>query len=227
MAEPRYPAKEKYKHGEAAENYATRRFRPDVDEREHAMVRGLVARCEGARRILDAPCGTGRMTSFATGAELSVALDVSYDMVARVDPASARRIVGDCERLPLRADACDLALSIRFLHHLPSEELLERCLRELARVSSRWVLVSYYRSTTLQYARRVLKRILSGRTSHRIGRTWRQFRAVATRACLRPAAVRTSAPFISEQYFVLFEKVVDGEARGESAGSAGARAPQR
>ena len=202
-----YPAKDKYKHGEAAETYATTRFRKDVAEREHAMVEGLIARCGGPKRILDSPCGTGRMSPFQKGAAFAASLDVSFDMVSKVDRSIARRAVGDIEKLPLRSDAFDLVLSIRFLHHLPSDDLVERCLRELARVSMRWVLVSYYRSTTLQYARRVMKRVLRGRESHRIGRTWATFKAIAARAGLRPVATSTSAPFISEQYFVLFEKV--------------------
>jgi SAM-dependent methyltransferase len=167
------------------------------------MVARLKARCEGVRRVLDAPCGTGRMTPLTEGAALRVSMDISMDMLRKVDAGSTRRALADIERLPVRDGAFDLVLSVRFLHHLPSDDLVGRCLAELARASSRYVLVSYYRSTTFQYARRVLKRILKGRQSHRIGRV---FRALAARAGLRPVAIETSAPWVSEQYFVLFEK---------------------
>lgn len=205
MEDPRYPAKSKYKNTDAADVYATDRFRPEVAAREHAIVERLKSKCEGVKRILDAPCGTGRMAPFLEGAALSVALDVSFQMVSK-NTGVKRRAVGDCERLPLASGAFDLVMSIRFLHHLPDDDLVERCLAELARVSARYVLVTYYRSTTFQYARRVLKRVLRGRQSHRIGRTWRKFKSIAAKAGLRPIAKATSAPHISEQYFVLFEK---------------------
>lgn len=199
-----YPARSKYKNSATAENYANRRFRPEVEARENRMLSELIARCQGVERVLDAPCGTGRIHPLLSDFQ-TIAMDISPFMVDQADSGRVHALVGDVGRMPFRDDSVELACCIRLLHHLPSDDMVGGFLRELARVSSRYVIITYYRSFALQHWRRVVKGWLRDRVSHRVARSWTVFRRLALEAGLEPVATRCSAPGFSEQYFVLFE----------------------
>lgn len=200
-----YPAQTKYT-DDAASHYATGRFDAAVAAREDNMARRLLARCEPFTTVLDAPCGTGRMTGLVAGREVTV-LDLSPSMLAlAMQTHNVPGLVGAIESLPFPDNSFDLVLSIRFLHHLPDEETFARCLGELARVTKKHVLVTYYEAIAFQQLRRSLKRWLRGRDSHRYARTYGSLRRHAAKVGLRPVARLCSAPFFSEQWFVLLEK---------------------
>ena len=100
------------------------------------------------------------------------------------------------------------------LHHLPDEGTLERCLTELARVSSGHVLVTYFDTFALQNLRRWFKQRRRKRPGHRLSRSWSTFSEIARRAGLEPVKRRCSAPGFSEQWFVLFRKASTGAPKG-------------
>ncbi|MBL4846842.1 MAG: class I SAM-dependent methyltransferase [Planctomycetes bacterium] len=204
--DPDYPARSKYDRA-VAENYATTRFAPRVDRRERQIVGALAASCEPFQTVLDAPCGTGRMTGLFLSKRVT-ALDLSPAMlehVKRVDGV-AEVHEGDIENLPFPDGHFDLVVSVRFLHHLPDESTVERCLSELSRVSGGHVLVSYFDTFALQNLRRWFKQRRRERPGHRRSRPWRVIAAIARRVGLEPVARRCSAPGVSEQWFVLFRK---------------------
>ncbi len=101
-----------------------------------------------ARAVLDLPCGTGRFTrelldvgAPLVNADLSHAMLAAAERVARTKPEHFRGSVQcDVSRLPFRDDAFDVVLSIRFLFHVPPA-LRPAVLRELARVSRRWIVL--------------------------------------------------------------------------------------
>ncbi len=200
-----YSARVKYLEASAAERYEQARFAKHVQAGEERMVRSLLARCEGVVRSLDAPCGTGRLTGLLPGQV--TALDISPAMVARVDADVARRRVGDVEALTFPDRSFDLVSCVRLLQHLPDCATLDRVIGELTRVSARYLLVSYFEKLSLQHLRRALKWVLAGHKRGRRAWRWpalrRRFRA---QGFVR-VATRCSAPGLSEQVFVLLERL--------------------
>jgi ubiquinone/menaquinone biosynthesis C-methylase UbiE len=97
--------------------------------------------------VLDVPVGTGRfLDTFAKRGFRVVGIDVSSDMVAEsirkaeeLGLGDADIRVGDATGLDLPDRSADLVVSVRFLVHLEFD-VLQKVLRELARVSSRYVL---------------------------------------------------------------------------------------
>jgi len=213
-----YPARSKYDDA-VAQNYATTRFDPKVDHRERWIVSSLAELCEPFETVLDAPCGTGRMSGLYPTKQVT-AVDLSPSMLEHVKDMQGIVAVqqGDIEKLEFPDNTFDLVMSIRFLHHLPDETTLEHCLGELARVSAGHVLVSYFDTFALQNLRRWLKQKRRKRPGHRLSRPWKTFSEIARRVGLEPVKRRCSAPGISEQWFVLFRKVPQaGGASGEGA----------
>jgi len=102
--------------------------------------------------ILDIPCGTGRYTDFlCEKGYLYFGADVSMQMmeVLAGDQKDQGKMVPlvrcDCEHLPFKDNTIDCVVTIRFLnHHIPSH-VREEMLREMRRVSKKWLIVQSHR----------------------------------------------------------------------------------
>lgn len=178
-------------------------------ERDPLAVRALLARCEQVASVLDAPCGAGRLREAitATGARWT-GVDVSHEMLSAIDPrAGARRARASLAALPFRERQFDAVVCCRFLHHLHGEEALERAARELARVSRRYVIASFWDSASLPALRVRLGLKRSEGPSGRAALSRARLAASFERAGLRVLAYRSSLRFVSQQTFVLLERI--------------------
>ncbi len=186
-----------------AEHYRHRRFRSKRHaERDPRRVAALLDRWVGkTARTLDAPCGTGRLRPvLAARTERWVGLDVAPAMLSR---GAGQRIAGDVFRLPFRCGSFDLVSSCRFLHHLHSTTELDLAVRELVRVSSRFVVVTFWDTRALaEWSRRVVGRTPARRTA----RPRTELIAAFARAGARSVALTHSMPFFSRQAYALFER---------------------
>lgn len=107
-----------------------------------------MAGADGVRTVLDMPCETGRFTGHLAREGYSVvAADISVPMMrqARAKPELENpHILGylqaDAEHIPLANGAVDSVVSIRFMFQVdPATRRV--MLREMGRVSRRWVVV--------------------------------------------------------------------------------------
>ncbi len=190
--------------GDYARRYKEERFHTFWGRRTHeresravADLLSLAAPLEGP--WLDMPCGAGRLTPLLPEA---VCCDLNPEMLRLLDP-SFPSVLASGLALPFRDRAFEGVLSIRFLPHLagPAERI--QALKEMARVSRRWVLVSFFHALSLQEARRRIKQVLFHRRRGRRAQTYGSFRREALEAGLRPVAARPLAPLLSEQWIVL------------------------
>lgn len=177
---------------------------------ERRAVDRLLAVAAAAGRWLDVPSGAGRFRSVLEGRGLEyVAADASPAMLvfARSGEASDRRAPAvrvDARRLPFADGAFDGILCIRFLHHFAAAPDRVEVLRELRRVTRRYAIVSFFDASSLQAARRVLRR-RRGRATGRHAQAIRSFRDEASAAGFRVAAMRHRARFVSEWAVALLE----------------------
>jgi SAM-dependent methyltransferase len=159
-----------YRSRKVAEDYDCHRFTtPRRRARNLRKWRTIVAaleRTSGVHSIMDLPCGTGRFTGdLADSGYHVVGSDISYEMMnmAKAKMGNRENICGfvqaDAERLPLPNGAVDCVLSIRFMFHVDGATRV-RILREMGRVSRRWLIVDYRHRYSLRYARWKLRRIL-------------------------------------------------------------------
>ena len=98
------------------------------------------------RTILDIPCGTGRFTpGLARQGYHMIGADISLPMMAEARKLdSGENLYGyvqaDAENLPFPDNFLDCIMSIRFMHHIDPGTRI-RILRDMARVSSRWLII--------------------------------------------------------------------------------------
>jgi SAM-dependent methyltransferase len=103
------------------------------------------------RTIADVGCGDGYLTQRLAERWDVIGVDRSPVALAKL---SCRTIQASADALPLPDRSVDLLLSSQVLEHLP-DGVLERALREMDRVASRWLVVSVpYRE---QIGRRVVR----------------------------------------------------------------------
>ena len=100
----------------------------------------------------------------------------------------------------------ELVLCVRLLHHVPGREGREALLRELARVSSRWVIASFFHAVSWHEARDTVMGWVRPFEKTRHAITLGTLRDDARRAGL---VVRDTFPllrYVKRQWFVLFER---------------------
>ncbi|MFP4145100.1 MAG: methyltransferase domain-containing protein [Phycisphaeraceae bacterium] len=174
------------------------------------LIRQVVTEFEHPR-ILDAPCGTGRITRLLLEEGLDVtAGDVSEPMieVARqklgryADYTDFRRL--DLDDLDVEENSFDLVTCIRLFHHLETDERAA-VLAQVAKATRRYVVVNISYSSPYYRFRRWVKRRL-GQGVSRTCSTWREMEAEAARAGLTIRDWRWVLPGVSEDLLVLLEK---------------------
>ncbi len=155
------------------QRYGRRWYKRCVTRREMRRIERLLASQPRCRRLLDIPCGGGRVSGpLAAATDLLLQADVSLGQVL-----TARQIMGSqghvawftasAFMIPLKDGAVDAAICNRLTHHLPSLTELERLIQELLRVSTRFVILSYYDHNSFKSLGRRLRGKHPGNTLRR------------------------------------------------------------
>lgn len=141
-----------------------------VDRRERSIIRDLLGRAgDISGPVLDIPCGYGRFSGLLREmTQELISSDIAYAMVER---ARAKRrqagearpfgVTGDVlQGLPFRQEAFQGIFSMRLFHHIHESGDRIRILEEYSRVTSAWVICSYYQMNRLhRWQRRIRRKI--------------------------------------------------------------------
>jgi ubiquinone/menaquinone biosynthesis C-methylase UbiE len=162
--------------------------------------------------LLDVPCGTGRIAQALLNWGFRVtASDISQEMIqvaqARIANSGGQLTAsrGSADALPFRDGSFDAVLSIRFLPHIDSEPR-RRMLKEMARVSRRWVFFSNSFSSAWYKGRRALKRRLGHQAPTRYPVSESEIAEDLRYAGLEETARFWTFRFVSEELLLLCEK---------------------
>lgn len=161
--------------------------------------------------VLDAPCGTGRITEWllelgyeVMGADIAgPMLEIARSRCARFGERGTF-VQTDLEKLALPDRSVDVATCVRLFHHLTTEQR-GRILQELGRVSRQAVLVNVSFSSPFYRARRQLKRMLRQGIS-RTSSTRAEIEREATSAGLYVGSRHFVARYLSEDLFLLLRR---------------------
>ena len=174
-------------------------------DRTRAAIRELVEladRKSQLDKVLDCPCGAGRM------------VDLLLDWKVSVGDITPRRLedvrkyfpdddidIHECDvfDLPFAENEFDLVLNCLLIQHIEKSRLSD-LLTELRRVTSKWIVATYPSSFSLVNVYRIFGRQRQTRL------TASEFQRLAEGAGLRIVAVRSVLPFIAAGKVVLLEK---------------------
>lgn len=173
-------------------DYDRKLHRKVSDRRERAILERYLDELGHCPRVLDLPCGHGRLSDFLRQrCDRLIEGDWSFTMVDlnQRDHGTDGRSYLRCSALqiPLPDRSVDLAVSFRLSHHLETPELREQHLRQLFRVADRAVIVTWFSHTSLKA---VLRRWKTRFTSKREKNTMRnrRVREIAEAAGFRQRA---------------------------------------
>lgn len=160
------------------ESVATYSRRPAKKHRqEMAMVARAMPAIAAGARVLDAPCGAGRLSAWMASQGWHVsAIDMGEAAVAHTaevisaNHLRAEVIEGDVFHMPWQDRYFAAVVCFRLLHHFDDLATRRALLAELARVSDDHLLVSYLSPFSYSGLRRWLKWRLTGR-KHRQNHT--------------------------------------------------------
>jgi len=200
-----------------AEQYAARferGSRARIDRREQRAVRKIFSELPDCRSVLDVPCGAGRFVkTLAEGGRHVWGADSAREILTHAQKRAARLgiragfIHGDASRLPFGPDAVDAVFCNRLLHHILKPEERSVILRELRRVSRRYVVISFFDYQGFAAVRRLLKSLKGSKPKYAGQPSREQFEREAGACGLRASdLVPTGAVWVSQKYFVL-EKI--------------------
>lgn len=208
-----------YQSSEVASDYDFHRFGSPERRRRNArkwkMIERALTHAGTVRTVLDLPCGTGRFTGHLARAGYEViGSDIAMEMmqVAANQLAATPRLHGyvraDAERLPLADGAIDCVMSIRFLLHIDPATRVA-IIREMARVSTRWLILDYRHKHSYRYMRLRLRRALGVPSARKLPQVSRaEMTSELAAAGVRVAKIFPIAPFFSDKWVVLCEKTV-------------------
>jgi ubiquinone/menaquinone biosynthesis C-methylase UbiE len=163
--------------------------------------------------LLDVPCGTGRIAQVLLDRGFQVtAADISQEMIHVAQDRITNRggqlpaSRGSADALPFADASFDAVLSMRFLPHISSESR-GPMLKEMARVSRRWVFFSNSYSNYWHRRRRAVKHWLGHQAPTRFPVTEQELKAELNVAKLREVERVWTFPLLSEEILVLCEKM--------------------
>jgi|RhiMetdeSRZDD1v2_1073273.scaffolds.fasta_scaffold274172_2 SAM-dependent methyltransferase len=215
--------------GNVPQDYQQQRYRSLdqawVNWREQRLLAQLLTQCQLAKgTVLDVPCGYSRFAPlYARLGITATGADVSYEMahLAAANHAQHSRkrwLCANVLALPFIDSVFDSVLCIRLLHHRYSDAERQRILGELARVSRRFVIISFYRSTLLH----TVARHWRGSRGRLAMMTLPHLRELAQASGLQIARVHSLLRFCHAQTFVVLTKTssTGGRLRLDSQGDA-------
>jgi SAM-dependent methyltransferase len=100
-----------------------------------------------ARSILDVGCGNGLFANMEKKGRLKIGIDLS---MTALEFLNAPAIQADAAAIPFQDSSFDASLSMEMMEHLP-ESIYSKVLKELKRVSRRYILISVPYNENLQY----------------------------------------------------------------------------
>ncbi|HRQ39346.1 MAG TPA: class I SAM-dependent methyltransferase [Chloroflexota bacterium] len=163
-----YAAKRAYQDSEQAQSYDARRFSSWRGKIGHALdIRALkkvlvyLSNSPQTTKLLDIPCGTGRITRFLLEEGYMVTgADMSREMmqVAENKVAQFKNFDGfyqeDAAKTSFANDSFDCIVSIRFIGHIP-EPVRVQMLQEFARISPYAIIEYSIKTPTVTWRRRI------------------------------------------------------------------------
>ncbi|MBL7250805.1 class I SAM-dependent methyltransferase [Alloalcanivorax sp. C16-2] len=169
MSEQTLPDRRRVKAEPSAVQHYTRR-KPAKHHAEMALVARAFPALPPGSRVLDAPCGAGRLSLWLAERDLRVAaLDLGSAAVVHTrtllatDGADAEVREGDVFALPWEDRAFQAVVCFRLLHHFQERARRLALVREMARVCDGYLLVSYLSPWSFTGLKRRLRAALGGR----------------------------------------------------------------
>ena len=164
-------------------------------------------------RVLDLPCGGGRVTVHLglQGYKMSSA-DLSDAMLAITRENVAQNgLKGtvekqDIEKLTYADQHFDSLISFRLFHHFPNPEIRQRAVSELCRIAKQFVAISYFSPASVTSVKRSIRSAMGGRKSDKHPTSLTEVKRYFAKAGFRFVKDFARTPLIHTLHVAVFER---------------------
>ena len=164
-------------------------------------------------RVLDLPCGGGRVTVHLglQGYNMSSA-DLSDAMLAITrENVAKNKLKGsvekqDIEKLTYADKHFDTVISFRLFHHFPNPEIRQRAITELCRIARQYVALSYFSPASVTSVKRKLRVALGGRASDKHPTSLSEVEGYFAKAGFKLVKDFARTPLIHTLHVAVFER---------------------
>ena len=164
-------------------------------------------------RVLDLPCGGGRVTVHLglQGYKMSSA-DLSDAMlVITRENVAQNGLKGtvekqDIEKLTYADQHFDSLISFRLFHHFPNPEIRQRAVSELCRIAKQFVAISYFSPASVTSVKRSIRSAMGGRKSDKHPTSLTEVKRYFAKAGFRFVKDFARTPLIHTLHVAVFER---------------------
>lgn len=198
-----------------------RRYQVRVPSRHRAEMRLVdraFAQVPKSHRVLDLPCGGGRVTVHLAQQGFNVsAADLSDAMLQITRETVAAAKLGcsvekqDIEKLTFADRHFDTVVSFRLFHHFPNPDIRQRAVRELCRVARKYVALSYFSPVSVTSVKRTLRAALGGKKSEKHSTSLGEVEGYFAKAGFQLVRDFAQLPWVHTLHLALFERVGETE----------------
>ena len=171
-----------------------------------------------SHRVLDIPCGGGRVTvHLARQGYTMAAADLSDAMLELARQHTADQGVAcpvekqDVEKLTYPDQHFDTVVSFRLFHHFPNRAIRVRVVAELCRVARQYVALSYFSPLSVTSVKRTVRAALGGKRSEKHATSLAEVKAYFAEAGFRLMKDYAQVPLIHTLHLALFERAPEGK----------------
>lgn len=199
--------------------------KPGKHRAEMRLIDRAFALIPKSHTVLDAPCGTGRVTlHLARQGYRMHAADLSDAMIDLTREALKNAGVEcpvekqDVERLTYPDQQFDTIISFRLFHHFPNPTIRQRVVQELCRAARRYVVLSYFSPVSYTSAKRALRAKLGGRQSEKHPTPLAEVRGYFRDAGFQLVKDFARVPLIHTLHLAVFERAEPSPRDAEGMG---------
>jgi ubiquinone/menaquinone biosynthesis C-methylase UbiE len=202
-----------------AQDYREKRFvdrhgGEDTDRKEKQIVRMVLEQLGVQAYCLDVPCGAGRfLDDLRSHSSHLLEMDLAPGMLqfnkdqynklyGDSGSDSTAFVRGDAEWLPISSSSVDVVFCMRLFHHLDTSRLRVNILKEFARVTRQWVILSFYH----YYCFKHLKKILRNKAHRGVYLPFHTVKSEVEHSGLRVIRTYAVTRYYNPQWIVVLEK---------------------
>ncbi|MCP2519378.1 class I SAM-dependent methyltransferase [Candidatus Aminicenantes bacterium AC-335-A11] len=204
---------------EEVEKYERKRYKgldqKIVNWREKSIVQKILKNIsEENFSILDIPCGYGRFINILENNGNKIfASDLSFSMVEKAREKNYKNFyfVSNLKLgIPIKSNTIDCVFCFRFFHHLHYREERVKVLKELERISKKWIIISCYIENKIHsIQRKIRKKLMKKKTKIKII-SLEDLESEVNYAKLKIIKIFPVLKGIHSQHIILLKKATNG-----------------